>query len=431
MYTPSSPHPAIEPWRWRVIWLMFLATMINYMDRQALGATAEFIEDEFGFKEEGYAWIEFWFGLAYGLFQVPAGFLSDRLHLRWLYAGALLLWSAAGFATGLAQSVVALMTCRIVLGIGEAFNWPCAVGIVRRIMPLESRGLANGIFHGGASIGAVLTPLMVLVVAPEGERWRLVFQLIGALGLVWVVLWFTCLTRPQAEVFAWPPAEGEDSAAGPAEPIGRLFLLRTFWITMAVGVTVNLGWHFYRIWMPRFLVRDLKFSSVGLQWALAGFFLAADLGSMGAGYMTRRLVRAGFSVERSRKFVLLGTSLLCLLSAPAALAMTPWVTLPLLFVVGAAAMGGLPLFFALSQEVAPRHTSLCLGICGATSWVAIAVAQPPIGALVDRIGTFVPSLIVIGFVPLLGALIGLSWPEPDRRSGPGGAFARSGSTPAI
>ena len=193
----------------------------------------------------------------------------------------------------------------------------------------------------------------------------------------------------------------------------RLFLLRTFWVTLAVGVAVNLGWHFYRIWLPRFLTVDLKFSQRDVQWVLAGFFLAADLGSMAAGYLTRRLSRAGLSVERSRKVVLLGAALLCLLSAPAALAMTPWVTLPLLFVVGAAAMGGLPLFFALSQEVSPRHTALCLGLCGSAAWVVIAVLQPPIGALVDRIGTFVPSLIAIGFVPLLGALVGLLWPEPE------------------
>ena len=101
-------------WKWWVCGLLLLATMINYMDRQALGSTAGFIKEDFRLTEEGYGWVEFWFGLAYGLFQVPAGFLSDRLHLRWLYAGALLLWSAAGFATGLAGSVVALMACRVV-----------------------------------------------------------------------------------------------------------------------------------------------------------------------------------------------------------------------------------------------------------------------------------------------------------------------------
>jgi ACS family hexuronate transporter-like MFS transporter len=405
----------IEPWRWRVVWLMFLATMLNYMDRQALGATSEFVKHEFRLGEEGYGWLEFWFGIAYGLFQVPAGFLADRLHLRRLYAGALLLWSAAGFATGLAGSVVALMACRVALGVGEAFNWPCAVATVRRLIPLESRGLANGIFHSGASIGAVLTPLIVLVlVGPGGEGWRLVFQLIGAAGVGWAVLWVIGLSHRQAEVFARLPAGGSDPAlTSPAEPMGRLFLRRTFWITLAVGVAVNLGWHFYRIWLPRFLTVDLKFSQRDVQWVLAGFFLAADLGSMAAGYLTRRLSRAGFSVERSRKVVLLGAALLCLLSAPAALAMTPWVTLPLLFVVGAAAMGGLPLFFALSQEVSPRHTALCLGLCGSASWVAIAVVQPPIGALVDRSGTFGPSLIAVGFVPLAGALVGLLWPEPE------------------
>jgi ACS family hexuronate transporter-like MFS transporter len=411
--------PPIEPWRWRVVWLMFLATMLNYMDRQALGATSEFVKTELRLDEEGYGWLEFWFGLAYGLFQVPAGFLADRVHLRWLYAGALLLWSAAGFATGLADSALMLMACRVALGVGEAFNWPCAVGIVRRLIPLESRGLANGIFHSGASVGAVLTPLIVLaLVGPGGENWRLVFQLIGAAGLVWTALWLVCLSHRQVEAFARPPAEERGPAPiNPAEPMRRLFLLRTFWITMVVGVAVNIGWHFYRIWLPRFLTVDLKFSQRDVQWALAGFFLAADLGSMAAGYLTRRLSRAGYTVERSRKIVLLGTASVCLLSAPAALAMTPWITLPLLFVVGAAAMGGLPLFFALTQEVSPRHPALCLGLCGSASWVVVAVLQPPIGALVDRVGTFAPSLIVIGFVPLLGALVGLLWPEPARAGG--------------
>jgi ACS family hexuronate transporter-like MFS transporter len=390
---------------------MFLATMLNYMDRQALGATSEYIKRDFKLTEEGYGWLEFWFGLSYGLFQIPAGFLADRVHMRWLYAAALLVWSAAGFATGLAGSVLTLMACRVVLGVGEAFNWPCAVGIVRRLIPLESRGLANGIFHSGASIGAVLTPLAVLALVVWGEQdWRLVFQIIGVLGLAWAVLWFTSLSPQHTESFAYGRVEPEEGSL--AQSIGRIFLLRTFWITLAVGLTVNLAWHFYRIWFPRFVVVDLNFSRTQQQWALAGFFLAADLGSMAAGYMTRRLARAGSSVERSRKFVLFGTALLCWLSAPAALALNPWITLPLLFVVGAAAMGGLPLFFALSQEISPRHTSLCLGLCGSASWVAIAVVQPSIGAWADDIGTFVPSLILVGFVPTIGAVIALFWPEP-------------------
>lgn len=407
----STPNP-IESWRWGVVWLMFLATMINYMDRQTLGSTSEFVKKEFGLSEEGYGWVEFWFGISYGLMQFPAGYLSDRLNVRWLYPAALLVWSAAGFATGLVWGPAALMACRVVLGLGEAFNWTCAVGIVRRIIPLDSRSLANGIFHSGASIGAVLTPLLVLaIVGPNGENWRLVFQIVGGLGLLWVALWFVLIHGERAIAIGHPPVDADNPYVQPP-PFRGVLTMRQFWITLAVSITVNITWHFYRIWLPRFLTVDLKFSQQDIQWVLAGFFIAADIGSMLAGYCTRRLTYAGYTVETSRKIVMIGTSLLCMLSLPAALAMTPWITLPLVFIVGAAAMGGFANFFALSQEISARHTSFCLGIFGSVAWILIAVMSPPVGALVDRIGTFGPSIMVVGFVPIIGSLVGLWWPEP-------------------
>jgi MFS transporter, ACS family, hexuronate transporter len=128
---------------------------------------------------------------------------------------------------------------------------------------------------------------------------------------------------------------------------------------MVVSLTVNLCWHFYRIWLPRFLVADLQFTQQDVLYILAGFFLTADLGSMGAGHLTRRLTHAGLSVERSRKVVLLATSLLCLLSTPAALLMEPWLLLPLIFVVAAGSMGGFANFFALSRR-SRRGTPPCV-----------------------------------------------------------------------
>ncbi len=117
-------------------------------------------------------------------------------------------------------------------------------------------------------------------------------------------------------------------------------------------------------------------------------------------------------MERWRKLVLLGAALLCLLSAPAALSNDPRVALPLIFLVSIGSMAGFPILFALAQEVSPRHTSLCVGIFGSLAWVVIAVLHPPIGKLVDRIGTFTPALIAAGSVPLVGAALGFLWPEP-------------------
>ena len=413
----NRTHPPIASWRWGVIWLMFLATLINYMDRQTLMSTAKHIKDEFGFGEEGYGWIEFWFGISYGLLQFPAGYLADRLNLRWLYVFALILWSAAGFFTGLADTVVTLALCRIALGVGEAFNWPCALGIVRRLIPLQSRSFANGIFHSGASAGAVLTPLLALaIIGPDGENWRLLFMIVGAMGLVWAVLWLWLIRGEKAALIEQPSAaaaQEEEATHGPLT-FAQVLCRRTFWITLAVSLAVNFCWHFYRTWLPRFLDVDLKLSSGQTQWVLAGFFVAADVGSLGAGYVARLLTYRGYSVERSRKLVLLGAALLCLLSAPAALSNEPLVALPLIFLVSIGSMAGFPILFALAQEVSPRHTSLCAGIFGSLAWIVIAVLHPPIGHLVDQIGTFSPALIAVGFVPLIGAAIGLLWPEPRR-----------------
>lgn len=411
----SLAHGPIPSWRWGVIWLMFLATLINYMDRQTLMSTAKHIKDDFNLGEEGYGWIEFWFGISYGLLQFPAGYLADRLNLRWLYVYALMLWSAAGFCTGMADTVVTLALCRIVLGIGEAFNWPCALGIVRRLIPLQSRSFANGIFHSGASAGAVLTPLLALaIIGPDGRNWRLLFILVGAIGLVWAMLWLWFIRGEKAKVIGQPSAaaaQAEESASGP-KTFAQVLCLRTFWITLAVSLAVNFCWHFYRTWLPRFLDVDMKLSSDQIQWVLAGFFVAADLGSLGSGYLARRLTYRGYSVERSRKLVLLGAALLCLLSAPAALIDDPLVALPLIFLVSIGSMAGFPILFALAQEVSPRHTSLCAGIFGSLAWIVIAVLHPPIGQLVDRIGTFTPALIAVGCVPLFGAAIGFLWSEP-------------------
>jgi ACS family hexuronate transporter-like MFS transporter len=134
----------VERWRWGVVWLLFAATLVNYMDRQALANAQRYLLPEFepdpARQNEVYASVQFAFGLSFALFQVVAGFLIDRFSLRWLYLGAILVWSAAGVATGFvpAGAVGLLMACRVTLGVGEAFNWPCAVAAVRRLIPRES-----------------------------------------------------------------------------------------------------------------------------------------------------------------------------------------------------------------------------------------------------------------------------------------------------
>jgi ACS family hexuronate transporter-like MFS transporter len=470
----GGPVPAVAgrlaPWKWGVVWLLFLATVINYMDRQTYTALSGPIKTAFTsdqsvagldgmfekepradgkrhLSEGGYGDIEFAFGITFAISQFVAGYMVDRGSLRWLYAAALLLWSGAGFCTGLATTVEALIVCRVVLAMGEGFNWPCAVTGVQRLMPREQRSLANGIFHSGASIGAILTPLLVLVmVQKNGTGWQTVFLVIGAGGALWAFLWLAFLRGERGAVIDRQTDDaggtGHDASPGPEESFWRIFTRRYIWITIGVGLAVNICWHFCRVWLPRYLDRDLGFNFKGDDtlyatfslpwghWAMtpadvglliqSGFYICADFGSLLAGYVTRKIIHAGWPVERARKAVQLGTALLCLLAIPAvALGKLgyPWVAVGLLFIVAAGAMGGFANYFSLTQEVSPRHTAQVLGFTGASAWFAVAALHPIAGRIADNIGTFVPLFQVIVCVPLVGAFIGLLWPRHKAAAG--------------
>src|SRR5579862_1920716 len=283
----SASKTSIPAWKWAVVVMMLFATVINYLDRQAMGNLGSFIKHDFKLDNEGYGRLESWFGYTYAVFLVVAGFLADRLSLRWLYAGALFVWSIAGFATGFVAMLLQLQICRAVLGAGEAFNWPVAVGTVRRIMPRESQSFANGIFNSGMTIGAVLTPVLVLLMVQKetGEGWRSLFKIVGVLGSLWVIFWLLS-TRGDRAAEMTPLREATSAPV----PFVTVLRLRTFWITMAVGVAVNLAWHLYRVWLPRHLDRDLKINGQQVQYVLMAYYLVADLGSIAFGYLAKKVI---------------------------------------------------------------------------------------------------------------------------------------------
>src|SRR6185295_13424885 len=114
----------------------------------------------------------------------------------------------------------------------------------------------------------------------------------------WVIMWLLGTGGARAEEMS---AQTQKESVAPAIPFRDVFLLRTFWITCAIGVTVNMSWHFYRVWLPRHLVVDLHFTDQQLQYLLIAFYLAGDAGSIAIGYFIRWLVRRGRTVERARK----------------------------------------------------------------------------------------------------------------------------------
>ncbi len=190
----SAPRSHAPSWRWWVTGLLLLATAINYMDRTALAGASVRVTNELGLDNAQYGHLELGFGWAFAAGSLVFGFLADRFRVYVLYPIILLGWSLTGMATGWAHGFGGLMVCRTLLGFFEAGHWPCAVKTTFTVLNEKERTLGNSVMQSGASIGAVLTPqILKMLLTDQAGSWRSAFMIVGAAGLLWVVLWFVFL----------------------------------------------------------------------------------------------------------------------------------------------------------------------------------------------------------------------------------------------
>ena len=168
--TTAIAEPRATLRAWGICGLMLLATMLNYMDRQALAQQATEISRELKLSNEDYGRLEAGFGLAFAVGGIVTGLIADRISPRWLYPAVLLGWSAVGFATGWVTSYRELLVCRVLLGFFEAGQWPCALVTSQRLLSRRDRPLGNSILQSGASLGAIATPIVVLLLTTTRRK---------------------------------------------------------------------------------------------------------------------------------------------------------------------------------------------------------------------------------------------------------------------
>ena len=182
--------------RWWMLSLVFLATTINYLDRQVMGLLKPTLEAEFGWSEKTYSYIVMAFTASYALGYMGMGRFVDKVGTKIGYAVSLIAWSFASIGHGLVKSTLGFIFARTALGISEAGNFPAAIKSVAEWFPKKERALATGIFNSGATIGAILAPLLVPFFLGH-YGWRETFIWIGAIGLIWIVLWWKFYSDPE------------------------------------------------------------------------------------------------------------------------------------------------------------------------------------------------------------------------------------------
>lgn len=432
----SAPAIVRSPsWRWIVCGLLLLATMINYMDRLTLNLLATDINKTLGLDKSDYASIESGFALAFAAGSILFGFLVDRWNVFWVYPLAVLAWSAAGFFTGFADGFVSLLLCRVLLGLAEAANWPCALKTTQHILPPGERAMGNSILQSGAAVGAIVIPLVLLLLFDESrpQTWRMPFFVVGGVGALWVVLWWSFLRPADLHIDHAAPAT---AAGGPAvAPLSAGLVARRFAALVVLVVTINMTWHFLRAWGPLFLREQHQFTQQQTSWFFSAYYLFTDVGALSAGFATLWLARHGTAVHASRRLVYLGCALLCLLCLAVPYLASPALLVAALLVIGFGALGLFPNYYSFTQDLSRRHQGKVTGVLSCLCWLAMAIWQKGIGWIVEATGSYTIPFWISGVAPLLAFVaLQLLWgqvEDPAARTPVGSddeATAKPGST---
>jgi len=407
----SSPPPArrIGWFRWVICLLLFLATTINYMDRQVISILKPTLMSDIGWNGIDYSNVVFAFQAAYAIGYGGGGWFMDRVGTRFGYAASVLVWSLAAMGHAFVRTVTGFGAARLVLGLAEGGNFPVAVKTVSEWFPKRERALAAGIFNSGTSVALVLTPLFVPWLTLHWG-WPTAFFVTGALGLVWLVLWMLLYRSPQ--VHPWvSTAELAHIQSDPPDPEIRISWLellrhRQTWVFTA-GITLTAPvWWFYLFWVPGFLHdrHGLELTKFGPP--LITIYLIADAGSIAGGWLSSRLLKRGWTTNAARKTAQLVCAL-CVVPVFAAATVTNlWVVTILIGLAAAAHQGFIANLYAMVSDTAPRRmVSSIVGIGGAASAVAGMCAAKATGYVLQWTGSYVLLFGVASGAYLLALLV--------------------------
>jgi ACS family hexuronate transporter-like MFS transporter len=388
---------ALPRLRWVMIGLAFLATLINYLDRQTLSVAAPLLRDEFQISNVGYSRIVFAFMLAYTVMNGASGPLLDRLGTRVGYALCMLWWSAAAFLHAFSMGIWSLATYRFLLGMGEAGNWPAAVKLVSEWFPPHERAMASGIFNSGSAVGAILSPpLIAWIILRSG--WRHAFYAVGIAGFLWLILWM-CLYRKPTET---TPREKQATI-----PVRQLIRNRFVVVFTLSKVFVDPVWYFYIFWFPEYLkrVRHFDMASIGKYAWIP--FLAAGFGNLLGGWVSAALLRRNLSLSTARKLSVTVFVLLMTAAIPAVLAPSPWMSIVWVSVAMIGYTGSLANMLAFPADVFPTSAvGSVYGIASMGSGFGGMVFSLLTGWTIDHY-SYTPVFIGFGVMPLVCA--GILW----------------------
>jgi len=295
--------------RWWICGLLFLATTINYVDRNALSVLKTTLERQLNWSEADYGWIAFAFTTAYAIFPSIAGRIVDAVGVKIGFAGGLILWSLMAAAHALVSSVFGFAGARFLLGAAESVNFPAAIKAIAQWFPQKERALATGLFNSGTNVGVMISFGTVMLATAYGWRWA--FVAIGAIGFLWLILWFYGYETPERHD-RLSPAEhayicSDQIMTTESIQVSWTTLLRygNIWPFLLGKFMTDPVWWFYLYWLPSYLEKERGRNPLHSALLLVVIYTGASVGSVAGGWFSGHLIGKGWRVGSARYLAML------------------------------------------------------------------------------------------------------------------------------
>lgn len=290
--------------RWTICALLFIATSINYMDRQVISILKPTLEQSIGMTEVGYGYVVDAFQIAYALGLLAAGRFVDRVGTRIGYMVIMAVWSLSAMGHALANSVFEFGIARFSLGLGESGNFPAAIKTVGEWFPQRERSFATGLFNSGSTVGAILAPLVVPWVTLR-YGWHAAFLATGVFSMAWILLWFCKYQEPakHATVSARELEyinQDETEAATPPIPWVDLLRYRQTWAFAIGKFLTDPIWWFYLFWLPSYFSTRFHLDLAHLGLPLFVVYTVSAVGSIAGGWLPVPFCRLGMPAAKAR-----------------------------------------------------------------------------------------------------------------------------------
>ncbi len=367
-----------DSFRWMILFMLFAATTINYLDRQILSILKPVLDGEFGWTDAEYGMVMSFFQASYAIGLTMFGWIIDRFGARMGYALSIVWWSIGAACHALACGVKSMMFCRILLGLGEGGNFPASIKTVTNWFPAKERVFATTLFNSGSNVGAMIAPATIPFIA-AAWGWQSAFIAAGVLGFLWVVFWLRMPKEPRVKLAEESAELVKEEKAQQAMPWKKLLAYRQTWSLIIVRFLTDPIWWFFLFWLPDFFNKQFGYDIQESALPLIIIYALVTVLSILGGSLTKYLASRGWDINKVRKVSMVIFAAL-VLPVIFVQSMSMWMIVAVLGLAGAAHQAWSASVYTLGSDMFPKSdVASVTGLSGMAGQIGSVLFQTAVG----------------------------------------------------